>query len=219
MPRQTRGAGRPSDLKEGELRNAIRDAAISLFGEKGYEATTIQDIATRAGTTKPMLYYYFQSKENLLQFIIRDVHDQNITVMQQVLDQTGRSVVDRIHKLARIQNERLDNSPEVLRFFHRLTHAPPRDMQGFDHHAMAQRYAEMIRTLVMEGLEQGELKGDPDVITASLQAVFQYSVMMRLGPKTGRPQLASTVSIAMFNHLLNGIRGPKGPGKQPLKEL
>ncbi len=40
--------------------------AIRLFAAKGYRATSTREIVEAAGVTKPMLYYYYQSKEGLL---------------------------------------------------------------------------------------------------------------------------------------------------------
>ncbi|MGH9245428.1 MAG: TetR/AcrR family transcriptional regulator [Acidimicrobiales bacterium] len=62
-------------------RNAFRrqqeviSAAARLFQEKGYEATSIQDIADELGILKGSLYYYIDTKEDLLFAIIQEVHE------------------------------------------------------------------------------------------------------------------------------------------------
>jgi|AntRauTorckE5430_2_1112549.scaffolds.fasta_scaffold04877_2 AcrR family transcriptional regulator len=48
----------------------IANAALRLFGEKGYHSTSIAQIALEAGVSKGLLYNYFESKEALLHFII-----------------------------------------------------------------------------------------------------------------------------------------------------
>ncbi len=48
----------------------IYAAAIRLFASRGYEATTMQDIAVKVGMTAPALYYYFESKQRLLYDVI-----------------------------------------------------------------------------------------------------------------------------------------------------
>jgi AcrR family transcriptional regulator len=58
MPRQARAE---------HTRAAIIDAALSLFGEKGFEAATMRGIAERAGVSLGSAYYYFESKEHLIQ--------------------------------------------------------------------------------------------------------------------------------------------------------
>lgn len=58
-----RKVGRPS-IKP-DARGAIRGAALSLFGERGFEATSIGDIAALAGVPKANVLYYYASKEDL----------------------------------------------------------------------------------------------------------------------------------------------------------
>lgn len=60
---------------EGKKQQIIR-AAIRCFSEKGYRGTSIQDIADVLGIAKGSLYFYFKSKSDLLQFIIKDYLDR-----------------------------------------------------------------------------------------------------------------------------------------------
>jgi AcrR family transcriptional regulator len=48
-------------------RTAIIDAALALFRDQGYEATTMRAVAERAGVSVGNAYYYFGSKEHLIQ--------------------------------------------------------------------------------------------------------------------------------------------------------
>ena len=52
----------------------ILDAAAVVFYEKGYAAASIQDVADAVGILKGSLYYYIDSKEDLLFEILRDAH-------------------------------------------------------------------------------------------------------------------------------------------------
>ena len=58
-----------SDLgpKAARTRSAIIDAALRLFREHGYEATTVRAIAAEAGVSLGNAYYYFESKQHLIQ--------------------------------------------------------------------------------------------------------------------------------------------------------
>ncbi|GAB4287679.1 MAG: TetR/AcrR family transcriptional regulator [Deferrisomatales bacterium] len=49
-----------------DRREQIFAAGAQLFAEKGYERTSLQEVADRLGVTKPALYYYYRSKEDLL---------------------------------------------------------------------------------------------------------------------------------------------------------
>ncbi|MBX6376972.1 MAG: TetR family transcriptional regulator [Clostridia bacterium] len=55
-------------------REAIFEAALHLFEEKGFDATSVQEIVDAAGVTKGAFYHYFQSKDDL----VRLMHDQFI---------------------------------------------------------------------------------------------------------------------------------------------
>jgi AcrR family transcriptional regulator len=55
------------DSKAARTRSAIIDAALRLFRERGYDATTMRAIASEAGVSVGNAYYYFDSKERLIQ--------------------------------------------------------------------------------------------------------------------------------------------------------
>lgn len=62
--------------KSERTRSAIIDAALRLFRERGYDATTMRLIATEAGVSVGNAYYYFSSKEELVQgFYVRAQED------------------------------------------------------------------------------------------------------------------------------------------------
>lgn len=55
-------------------RQGILDAARSIFAEKGYSGANVNEIVALAGTTKPMIYYHFRSKEGLFAAVLEDVY-------------------------------------------------------------------------------------------------------------------------------------------------
>ena len=58
--------GRTTDKGE-QTRRHIFDCALGLFREKGFDSTTMQEIATRAEVVKSAAYYYYPSKEAIIQ--------------------------------------------------------------------------------------------------------------------------------------------------------
>jgi AcrR family transcriptional regulator len=59
-----------------DTRHRIQEAARELFGEKGVQRTSLQDIANRLGITKPALYYHFSSREDLVRSILQPLIDE-----------------------------------------------------------------------------------------------------------------------------------------------
>lgn len=64
-------AGRPS-IMDGNKRAAITLAAIELFAANGFENTTVDDIALKAGVAKGTVYYHFESKDRLLLELVEE---------------------------------------------------------------------------------------------------------------------------------------------------
>ena len=62
----------------------VLEAAARVFHEKGYESTSIQDIADAVGILKGSLYYYITSKEDLLFEILQDVHEQGLRNLERI---------------------------------------------------------------------------------------------------------------------------------------
>ncbi len=63
----------PQQARSIAKRRALLDAGRSLFAEKGYEATSIEDITSRAGTAAGAFYTYFRSKRQLLIVLMNDL--------------------------------------------------------------------------------------------------------------------------------------------------
>jgi AcrR family transcriptional regulator len=59
-----------------ERRAAIEESAGALFAERGYAATTIDDIVTQAGVAKPVLYRHFESKQDLVMTLLERHRDE-----------------------------------------------------------------------------------------------------------------------------------------------
>ena len=77
-----RGRPPPGSLRP-ERWNEIVDAAGDVFDEKGYAAARIEDIAARVGLLKGSLYYYIDSKEDLLFAIVDGNHSRGIVVVEE----------------------------------------------------------------------------------------------------------------------------------------
>jgi AcrR family transcriptional regulator len=57
-------------------RERILDVALELFSEKGYDATSMREIAERLGITKAALYYHFDAKEDIVRTLLVDIESQ-----------------------------------------------------------------------------------------------------------------------------------------------
>jgi len=91
-----------------EKRNLIMDTALEHFAREGFHATTINHIAKHAGISKGLLYNYFNSKEDLLDSIIRKSISEVYDYFD--IDRDGELSVDEfeffLRKMAQILKEK-----------------------------------------------------------------------------------------------------------------
>jgi AcrR family transcriptional regulator len=75
-----------TETKSARTRSAIIDAALALFRTKGYDATTMRAIAAEAGVSVGNAYYYFASKEHLIQAFYDRAQEEHWVAAQPVLE-------------------------------------------------------------------------------------------------------------------------------------
>lgn len=74
--------------KAEETRNRILDAALRLFRERGFEQTTMRDVAAAAGVATGAAYYYYRSKEDLVMAFYLRTDEEGRAAFEQVLAST-----------------------------------------------------------------------------------------------------------------------------------
>ena len=75
----------PLTSKAARTKECIVEAALELFRDKGYEATTMRMVAERAGVSVGNAYYYFASKELLLQAFYTEIHEAHVALARPLL--------------------------------------------------------------------------------------------------------------------------------------
>src|SRR5438132_12947660 len=77
-------AGRTRTPKGEQTRALILETALDLFRERGYEETTMRAIAEQAGVALGNAYYYFRSKEHLIQAFYARSHQEHLAAAQPI---------------------------------------------------------------------------------------------------------------------------------------
>jgi AcrR family transcriptional regulator len=97
----TRRRGRGSPALASERREHLIRLAAELFAEKGYQATTVRDIAKEAGILSGSLYHHFSSKESIVDEILSGFFDEVMSSYRAVIEE-GRDPRETIAGLVRI---------------------------------------------------------------------------------------------------------------------
>jgi TetR/AcrR family transcriptional regulator len=138
-------------------RERLLEAGTALFGERGYAGTFVREIVDRAGVTKPMLYYYFKSKEGMFYTILDGAAEQQEVILTQALEAPG-AVLDRLIYLYRRIYEGLIEHQNLFKMIYNLVFGPRQGAPNYDIDQYHRRMVDAIKTIYLEGLARGEVK-------------------------------------------------------------
>lgn len=100
----------------------ILNTALSLFCEKGYYSTSIEDIAKQAQISKGLLYHYFKSKEEVLSALV-EIRIQDVLIVMNAA-KTKSTPAKQIRHIADGALDDVRRQPEVFRFYLNLFTQP-----------------------------------------------------------------------------------------------
>ena len=134
--------------------------AARMFHERGYDATSLQDIAEELGLLKGSLYHYIASKDDLLWAVIFKQHQSSMALAQRCREMRG-TPTERLQEFVRgyavsLRNER-DSVSVYLREIGRLSKA--RRTIILDER---EQYVTFVRELLDEGVATGEFRQGMD---------------------------------------------------------
>ncbi|MBC1798863.1 TetR/AcrR family transcriptional regulator [Listeria booriae] len=105
----------------------LKEAALPLFAEQGYEGTALSEIAKAVGIKTPSIYAHFASKEALFLEIYRDVIKHELTVLGAIKDQVYPTVDEALRAFF-YQVTDFNANPAMKRFFQRAIFFPPQSL-------------------------------------------------------------------------------------------
>jgi TetR/AcrR family transcriptional regulator len=132
---------KPTNREENReaVRERLLDAALTLFNEKGYPATSVREIVAAAGVTKPVLYYYFSSKEGIFQAIMERARAIYSREMEEALTFHG-TYRERLFHLLTTVFDLFARHIEVPRLLFTVHFNPEREAPSFDFEAFPRTF-------------------------------------------------------------------------------
>lgn len=199
---------RAARLDHATRQGQILEVAARVFCERGYEATSMGDVAAAVGMTKAGLYHHIAAKEDLLAAIMNYGMD---LFEERVLQRTG-SIADPLERLRRTLKGHLllvlrDRPKEVTVILHEGVALPAAPRARID--ARKKRYIRFlertIRELVMRKVARPV---DPTVAAFALLGMVNWSTRwFRAGGRLDEEQVAE----AMTRFFLNGLVAAPAP--------
>ena len=183
-------------------RKTLLLAGINLFAEKGYAGSSVREIVSLAGVTKPVLYYYFQSKEGLFQAILDWAAEEQEGILQEALQSPGTALERIIHLYRGIYQGLMENQ-QLFKLINHLFFGPPQGAPRYDIERFHRRMMEVIKEIYLGGLSQGEVREiDPDEATLLVLGVTDYCFHVDyLHPESMDPERAERLLRLAFRGL------------------
>ena len=191
-------------------RRILLEAALDVFSAYGFRGTTIDQIAEKAGMSKPNLLYYFKRKQDIYVSVLEETLEEWLKPLHE-LDPQG----DPVEELRRYITRKIDMSskkPEASRLFaNEILHGAPA-IKAFlttSLKVLVDDKASVIRQWVSEGRLAAI---DPYhlifMIWATTQHYADFDVQVRaiLGSQVDKRGFADQVAQAVLTLILNGVR-------------
>lgn len=189
-------------VKEAEERkNEILDVAERLFGEKGYDNTSTNDILNEIGIARGTLYYHFKSKEDILNAVIDRRTGQMLAKAKDLVSQKEIPVLNRLTLMIKALNINDGCGDVIMEQIHKPQNA-------LLHQKMQERLLTgvnpLITDLIREGMTQGICQTDYPEEVAEMTFLYANTVFDDLMEHSGEEKQRKIVAfIYNLERLLN----------------
>jgi TetR/AcrR family transcriptional regulator, cholesterol catabolism regulator len=216
FPYRPRAASKRASRTEQDARTTVKgkdkkrnrevvDAAAKVFHERGYVHASVQDVADELGILKGSVYYYIRTKEDLLFWLLEEVHDEVEQILEEVLAIDGLEPLDRLALYIRRQVEHnASNLMKISIYYHDAEHLG--EERRKDIAARRKVHERFVEEMISAAQARGEVSAQAD---ARLLANFIFANIIwpyrwyRPGGRTSREELAE----ACVTYALSGLQG------------
>lgn len=192
-------------VEPGETRSRIVAAAVALFAEQGFDATSVNEVVGRAGVAKGALYHHFGSKDDLLYEVYRELVDRQLAGLSEVLARQlgpAQTLREIVRDMVATTAARASEAKVFFREGHRLGDANQQRVRAA-RRQIHDAVTGLVRTAQLEG--HFAPVASPEMVTFTIFGVINelpvwYSPAGPLTPE----QIAADLSDLVLAALLPG---------------
>ncbi|MDH4045749.1 MAG: TetR/AcrR family transcriptional regulator [Gemmatimonadota bacterium] len=189
------------ERKNAAVKEAFFEAALALFREKGFEETSVDEIADRAGFSRATFFNHFGTKQGVLRYYGQRLQSQMEHLLREA--DPSSSPLERIREMLLVMAREADRLGEEVRLIYLIS------MQDLDYFARPtdarMRVLEMVRELVVEAQERAAVRRDLSASQLALHMLTVYNSAI-LAAISGWGRAEHLVQSA-WEFILDGVRG------------
>ena len=157
-------------------RERLLETATELFAEKGYAGASVREIVEKAGVSKPVLYYYFKSKEGLFYAILDWAADVQQEILNEIFETRG-TVLERFIYLYHRIYEGIQQYKSLYIMIHGLIYGPPEGVPEYDFAGFQRHMLDAVKRIYIEGVASGETRNiDAEDVAFMVLGLIDYSL-------------------------------------------
>ena len=161
-----------------ERRNEIIETAGKLFEEKGYEQTQVQDIVNEIGVAKGLFYYYFKSKDEVMEELADRYADAIIDAVNKLIDK-DITTFDKINRIFQIFIDSAEKKFGIFMGILNVKNGKTHERIFFN---VGKKMVPLVTELILSGNDKGECNcSDPKFITEFLVSGL-FNIMNQISP-------------------------------------
>lgn len=149
-----------------KTKRKIFETSMKLFAQKGYDATSIEEITATVGVAKGTLYYHFSSKEEIFNFLV----EEGMKLLKNSIDiKTVKleNAIDKLRAVVLIQIKIISKYEDFMTIV--LSQIWGHEQRNVMCKNKVIEYIKTIEEIIKEGIQKGEIpEGDPEVLASGI---------------------------------------------------
>lgn len=153
----------PPALAEQNTRQRVLDAVLTLFTERGYFNTSVQDIARLSQVSVGSIYHHFKDKEGIACALYQALLDR-MTVEIMAICAKYKTTHDQCRAIVTMLFDLTEREPRAMEF---MLYAKHREFMPDEKPVCSSRPFELMRTILEEGMRRGEVRKMETVVAST----------------------------------------------------
>ena len=155
--RRVEPANGNSSMRRDLVANEIYEQATRLFAERGFAGTSLQDVADAVGLTRPALYYYVKSKDELLAKLVEEITEGSATSIAAITKRGDLDAAAKLHAIVKMSAERQAQHAARFRLLILSEAELPEHLAGA-HAAGRRAVLRLIAGVIDQGVDDGTFR-------------------------------------------------------------
>lgn len=182
-------------------RDAVLLAAVKIFNERGFHATSLDDVANSLGISKPTIYHYLGNKEQVLLTCVQVGLEQMLDATQQA-SQSSKSGIERLKDFLFAYGCHTLNDFGRCVVFTNAHSLSPEALKEFK--ALKRQVNDLLISILEDGIKDGSISDQQDksLISSTMFGALNWSVHWYSEEKADKEKTV----MGMVNILLDGVK-------------